>query len=624
MKQVGRVLIVLAGAITTSAPFAGPIAFVSLTVGPASRAEAADRTRCFLPIDADEDSATTPADADHLAAAENLPPADQLSPTANLSPTDRAIMASGVSPTEAFGIDQSSQGSDTDWLRYLAVWNAHCQTPQSQSIRRWLGLPQNGDVQITSRRGRVSPKFLPWRAGSFAVVQTPHFEILTRADRETSHHVARDLERFYWTWTQMFFPLWTGRDQVAIRLSDWNPQTESADDFLSRNASSRLSLRQRHRVVLLPDERSYQMTISHSQIAAGRPSTVAASAGFYSDSLETSFFFPQEDTSGMAHETCHQLFQEASDRKRSRRITLDTDEFWLVEGIAGHFESIQMGDRLACIGGWDSNRLQFARYQTLIARQPIASVTELRGNRLAIQRRSDLSRWYSYAILQTHCAIDAGQRPAMRAQVYRLLADIYNVDITDFPCLRDQGDDVSFDNSRVDRFLRVDDKHLIAHPIPGAATAICLSGCEVTQEGWKTLPTLPNVRWFDASRTPIDDEQVQRIIGDAASLDQLSLEATKITTGIGSTLAKANRLRELDLSWTAIDDTTIRSIVADSVIETLWLTGTGATDAAIGKLTQFKNLQTTDVQRTRISDSGLQRLRSAIPNLDLNPLQLAP
>ncbi|WP_250926916.1 leucine-rich repeat domain-containing protein [Aporhodopirellula aestuarii] len=568
--------------------------------------DAADRTRSFLPI------AVTPGK-------------DELNTTnQDLEPADAAILRSGVLPTEALGIGPMSRGGDLDWWRYIEVWRAHHENPASTSIRRWLTLPQHDDVQITTRSGRGAPKFLPWRPASFVVAQTPHFEILSRASTDTTQKVARDLERFYWTWTQIYFPLWSGRDQTAISLAQWDPESSNLSDYLSKHAASRLSLRRRHRVVLLPDERSYQLTISYPQISAGQASTIAASAGFYSDTLETSFFFPQDDASGMAHETCHQLFEEASDRKRSRKTTLSTKNFWLVEGIAGHFESLQTGSQLACVGGWDSNRLQYARYQTLIARAPVASIAELRGDRHDVQRRSDLATWYSQAILQTHFAMDDAAKSPRRKNIYLALAEIYGIDISDFACLHQSHPASPDEDSRVDRFLMVDDHHLIAHPIPGSATTICLAGCEVSLAGWKTLPQLPQVHWFDASRTPIDDEQVARIIGDATSLDQLSLEATKITPMVRETIRRATDLRELDLSWTPIDDSVIESIAADKTIETIWLTGTAITDASIAKLSKFPNLQTVDVQRTRVNDAGLQQLRAAISDLDLNPLQLTP
>lgn len=561
-------------------------------------ATAADRSKCYLPAS----STSIPPQANSFA--------------------DTAIAQSGLFPTEAFRIEASSQGGDGDWSRYLALWRGHHDAPDSPAIRRWLGLPLTSEVQMTARKGRTSPRFLPWKAASFAVVQTPHFEIITRAGELDSKQVARDLERIYWVWTQLYFPLWTGRDPTAVSLSDWDPESTTADEFLSQHASSRLSLRQRHQVVLLPDERSYQLTVSFPQIAAGSSATIAASTGFYSDTLSTSFFYPQAERSSIAHEVCHQLFEEATDRRRSGATTATTKNFWLVEGIAGHFESLQYGERLASVGGWDSNRLQYARYQTLIARQPVFSIEDLRGNRTDIQRRSDLAEWYSQSILHTHLALDSDPSTPGRGRILAMLAEVYGVDVTDFASLRVADRVTNEREPRADFFLKVSDKELRTNPITGDATAICLAACEISDLGWETLPPLPQVSWFDASRTAISDAVVQRLLVQPAQIEQLSLEATKISPVIGSLIADAAALRELDLSWTAIDDSVVKSLEKCPLLETVWLTGTPITDAAIDSLSSLPKLITIDVQRTQITDAGLLRLKARRPEIEINPLQL--
>jgi len=579
---------------------------------------AADRTRCYLPL-----------------------PSESGASKGGAADPDASMRRSGVLPTDAVAINESSTGSDHDWRKYLAVWRAHHDDPGSVAVRRLLTLPQDDEVQMTIRRGRVSPKFLPWRAASFTVIQTPHFEILSRANETDSKNVARDLERLYWVWTQMYFPLWAGHAQIAVALADWNPESFPIDEHLARNAASRLSVRQRHRVVLLPDERTYQLTIALPGISAGGSATIDASTGFYSDTLSTSFFFPQSDRAGLAHETCHQLFEEAIDQdarvqnasnRNSRRLpsrtstinaaSAATDEFWLVEGIAGHFESVQFGARLATIGGWDSTRLQYARYQNVIARQPIATIDSLRGNRREVQRRGDLASWYRHAITHTHQAIDANESRDHRAALFRLLAEIYRVDVSDFTSLGPSDAESFTQDTRIDGFLRVDDAHLLAHPITGAASAICLAGCNVSIDGWASLPPLTRIKWFDASRTPITDDHVVRLLGDASRLEQLSLEATRITPEIRGVIGRAIQLRELDLSWTAIDDSVIESLADCQSLETTWLTGTPITDAALNTLLGLKKLSTLDVQRTRISDTGLQRIGARHSQIELNPLQL--
>ncbi|WP_146579056.1 leucine-rich repeat domain-containing protein [Neorhodopirellula pilleata] len=578
--------------------------------------DAVDRTKCILPQAVSQVILADRGDQDwkQKIVEKSLP--------------NRPITRAGVLPTDALGIGDRSTGGDLDWHRYMAVWQAD---HNDLAVRRWLGLPVQDEVQVATRRGRVSPRFLPWMPGSFVVLQTPHFEILSRADAESSQRIARDVERLYWVWTQMYFPMWAGRDQVAVVMDDWDPSQLSVAEHLSRQANQRLSSQTRHRIVLLPDAKTYQLTVSNPQIAAGASANVAASEGFYSDTLATSFFYPQENLSSLAHEIAHQLFEEATDRPRRTRTAGTTKDFWLIEGIAGHFESFHAGFSLASVGGWQSDRLQYVRYQTLIAQQLIAPIEELVGNRAAIQTHGDLSRWYSQSILQTHYAMDtfaaspdqgAPPKSLHRPSLLKRLADIYRVDVSDFPTL--QSADPTWTADRIDRFLLVDDAVIESNPAYDDATSLCLAGCDVTDAGWALIPPMPRVRWFDASRTPISSRQTRRILDGADRIEQLSLEATQIDNNVIEIVARQKRLRELDVSWTPIDDTFAAGLAACPSIETVWLTGTKVSDATLSVLAKLPDLKTVDVQRTAVSDSGITTLRQSHPDWEINPLNLAP
>ena len=52
------------------------------------------------------------------------------------------------------------------------------------------------------------------------------------------------------------------------------------------------------------------------------------------------------------------------------------------------------------------------------------------------------------------------------------------------------------------------------------------------------------------------------------------------------------------------------------------MTGTRITDTSVDALLRLPNLESLDVQRTQISEAGLERIRSARPDLQLNPLEL--
>ncbi|WP_283434204.1 hypothetical protein [Neorhodopirellula lusitana] len=572
-------------------------------------ASATDRTSCFLPVPSLVDS------VDEEPAEETL----------------------GALPTEALGITATSLAGDLDWWRYMQVWKSVA--TGEQAPRRWLGLPLEEETLISVRRGRSSPRFLRWKSGSFVVVQTPHFEILSRCDDATSRRAARDVERLYWVWTQMYFPLWSGRDSVGVSLGEWGPDVSGVAEFLNRNSGSRLTSSARHRIVLLPDVDAYRQTVASPSVAAGAAVSIAQSEGFYSDVLRTSFFYPQGDSASLAHEVTHQLFEEATDRPRRAKASSQTDDFWLVEGIAGHFESFHaMADQAsldqaslrrasvgrASVGGWDSARLQYARYQALIARQPIATIADLRGKRDAVQRHGSLAAWYSQSILRVHFEMDSGF-VVRRAELMRRLAAIYSVNVKDFASLEKRSPDQESEATepdRVDRFLMVNDEMIARYPVRANATALCLAGCEVSQKGWSAVGRLPHLTWLDGSRTPIGDTDVERILDGAVGVEQLSLEATGISPGVGQVIAAQANLRELDLSWTQVDDALIGRLSACPKIETLWLTGCPITDQSIETLEGLSRLKTIDLQRTEVTSQGRQRLREANPGLVLDPLQL--
>lgn len=558
-----------------------------------------DRVTAFIPL---------PAAADPIA----LPSTDSADTPLVLTPD---IAARSDSPNAA----------DEIWSAYIELWKAHHADPSQPELRTLFGLPADADVLITQRRGRVAPSELQWRPGSFRVWQSDHFEILSQADDVESRRVAESLEREYWVWTQVFFPIWAGRDQVALITNDWDRQSTAADAHLrSLSSPARLKHGQRHRVVLLPDAERYQATVA-SAFRNTDSKAVAASTGFYSDTLRLSFFFPQQDLSSLHHEVCHQLFTEASANASRRRptrgqvfATATTDDFWLIEGIAGYFESLRYEQSLAYVGGWESPRLQLARYQALIGGVPIESLEDLQGSRDDIQSKPDLARWYSQASLRTHFLMDSAG-PAVRRELIKQLADLYSP--SKKPAEVDPPDSTAETNpAEILRSLRVDDAHISLNSIKGDLATLCLAGCEVTGEGLSKQKPISGLTWCDLSRLPITDADVQQLVADTSLMDQLSLEATGVTNQIASLFRGATQLRELDLSYTAVDDSVVQSIPPS--VSTLWLTGTQLTDASIDGLLKLPRLQTLDVQRTKMTDQGLQRFKRSRPECQLNPLNI--
>ncbi|MGI9466915.1 MAG: leucine-rich repeat domain-containing protein [Rubripirellula sp.] len=504
--------------------------------------------------------------------------------------------------------EQASPG----WKAYRRLWQAHHVDPGNPGIRRFLGLPLKGDFESTAKRGRGAPRWLGWKSGSYAQVDTAHFVLYSKADREASMRVAEDLERCYWVWTQMFFPLWESSAQVSLALKEMGDD-ESVTSFLE-SSPQRITIRRKLRVVLCSNADEYRKVL-------GATPGVELSTGFYSDKYKTVLLFAsdQDDPATRRHELVHQLFREATRSGLGRSMPAAKEDFWLIEGIAGYFESLHLGPEIATVGGWDSSRLQFARYRLLVGGDSM-SMNELRQDgREAAQERSDIARWYAHAILRTHQLID-GRNARDRQWVYGQLATLYKVN-AESASLEDELDWNGLDRSVRD-FLTVDDQHLADNRVSYPIQQLCLAGCEVSEAGLQTIPVSPSLQWLDLSRLPVGNAAVQRLVPEPEKLEQLNLEATRIDSGLGNWLRKATQLDEVDLSWTKVGDGAIDSLGGAKKITTLWMTGTQISDQSVAPILKMSGLKSVDVQRTKVSGAGVKQLQAGGSQLDVNPLEL--
>ena len=530
-----------------------------------------------------------------------------LAPDAVTSRAARSEAGDVLYADVAFG-----EGASQGWKAYRRLWQAHHADPSNSVIRRFLGLPLEGNFESTAKRGRSAPSWLGWKPGSYAQVDTAHFTLHSKADRESSMRVAEDLERCYWIWTQMFFPLWESNAQVSLALKEMGDD-EPVVSFLERSPQ-RITTRRKLRVVLCSNADEYRKVL-------GATPGVELSTGFYSDKHKTVLLFAsqQDDPATRRHELVHQLFREATRSGLGRNMPANDEGFWLIEGIAGYFESLHLGTDMATVGGWDSSRLQFARYRLLVGGDSMPMEELQQDGRESAQARSDIARWYAHAILRTHQLLDGGNEPDRR-WVYGRLAAHYRIK-----------SEVAVDTQRLEwdaldrsvrSFLAIDDMHLMENRISYPMKQLCLAGCEVTEAGLQTIPASPSLKWLDLARLPIGNAAVQRLAPDPEKLQQLNLEATRIDRGLGEWLQRAKNLNEVDLSWTTVGDAAIESLRDAAEITTLWMTGTQISDQSVNPILEMPVLKSVDVQRTNVSAAGVQRLQTVGSRLDVNPLQL--
>ncbi|MEO1618329.1 MAG: hypothetical protein AAFV88_20930 [Planctomycetota bacterium] len=497
------------------------------------------------------------------------------------------------------------------WDNYTRLWNELALDPENRSIRQYLGLPigdaRDESTSIRVSRGRSAPRWLGWRSGTYAQVETPHLQIFSHASREQTLEVAEDLEFVFWVWSQTFFPLWESREQVAKQLEGFSADESIADQL--KEHPMRMSSRRKLRVVLLRDANDYAATLG-----AAIPG-IEQSTGFYADERRTSFFYPSRSQDAVAsrrHELVHQLFRECTRSNLGEEMPGESNDFWLVEGIAGYFESLSIRRGVATLGGWDSPRLQFARHR-VFRREQIVALDELRGDgRLSAQRRGDLATFYAFAIAYTHALID-GESLGGRRWIMQTLADLYQVRLS----VPDATLPESVERSLID-FLRVDDTVLENNPPSRTIRELCLAKCRVTGQGLSSLPESTALTWLDVTQLPITVQDLKRLLPRPNELQQLSVEATRVDDQLASWLQSAAQLNELDLSGLGVTDRLTPSLAPLRKLETLWMTQTQITDQSVSTFDNLKSLEFLDVQGTRVTDAAINQLRSKRPGIKVN------
>ena len=371
-----------------------------------------------------------------------------------------------------------------------------------------------------------------------------------------------------------------------------------------------MSVSRRLRIVLFRDAAEYQQTIDIPGIER--------STGFYSDERQTTFLYADDDDDAATrrHELVHQLFREATNSQLRRSMPGERSDFWLVEGIAGYFESLHVDRDYATVGGWDSPRLQFARHRFFIGgdRMPMSQLRQ--DGRLAAQERSDIARWYAHAIAQTHRLLDGGMT-VQRRWVYDRLAELYRVKTE-----KSHGAEEPSESDAIVKFLSIDDAHIARNPPQRRLTHLCLAGCRVTPAGLNHIPPARELQQLTLVGNSIGTESVKRLAANPDSIRQLSLERTGIDPSIADFLAQATELRELDLSATAVGDGVINAIGNAKQLTTLWMTGSKVTDQSIDVIANLPKLENVDLQQTSVSAAGIKKLKATKPGLSLNPLEI--
>lgn len=201
---------------------------------------------------------------------------------------------------------------------------ARYQQGERFSKGRWLSAADDAREHATIERG--------WD------ISTEHYLIRTNHSLETGVAVARQLERLYTAWQQLFV-LWQINEAQLRRAFDGGklPQASS----------------KQHQVICFRNRDEY-----NAALAAEHP-RINITTGYYDFGKRKAYMFAGLDNlSNLYHEASHQLFGELRSSQAPVGVSAN---FWVVEGVACYMESFVERDAAIEFGGPQAVRLNDAR-----------------------------------------------------------------------------------------------------------------------------------------------------------------------------------------------------------------------------------------------------------------------
>ncbi|MGI9515925.1 MAG: DUF1570 domain-containing protein [Pirellulaceae bacterium] len=491
---------------------------------------------------------------------------------------------------------QLAAEQDRGAAAYQRLHEVLAHDPDHAEARRILGFRQAEDGNwMRSARGtranesRTRQETMGWAAGTYHVIQSPHFMIYSAAGAEAGLDLAEHLEQAYWVWRQVYFSYWCNTDKLKAWLSGQN----------SDSSSSR-----RYDVILFRDREHY---LSDLADVAG----IEISSGYYNEDRKASFFYaaadPPLDT--WRHEIVHQLLQENSG---SRATISERGHAWLVEGIAMYFESLRVHDGYVTLGGIDTVRLQTARLRA--KREgfyvPLEELDAM--DREELQRSPDVRKLYSQSagLSQFLLTTEDGK---YREGFIDYIKQFYRkrrlrISLADLTAPFDQLD------RQYAAFLDVDRESWLQQAADCGQPGLAMGRSGLRDEDLANLVGWNGINWLELSENPIGDEGMG-YLARLPQLSQLFLDVTAVTDAAGPTLARMTTLEELDLASTRFGDEGLQQLVDLPNLQVLWLAGSRVTDASIDNLLAMPGLQLLDLRQTEVTDAGVTRLKNAKPDL---------
>lgn len=233
--------------------------------------------------------------------------------------------------------------------------------------RRWLSAEADRKLHEHIDRG--------WQ------IRTDHFLVTTNHSLEAGVELATELETVYQLWRQLFAGCFVNEQEARDLFAGKRQPRGQSKPF---------------KVVY------YRTRDQYIAALRGRQPRIADTQGIYFDNLGASYFYATGDDNDVSarnatlyHEAVHQMFHESLGGGKN---VGEPNNFWIVEGIAVYFESLEReSNSKFTLGGSESGRLPAAIQRRMIDNYyiPLAELVTLGKDEM--QRRDDLGPLYSQA-----------------------------------------------------------------------------------------------------------------------------------------------------------------------------------------------------------------------------------
>src|SRR5262245_3330281 len=366
----------------------------------------------------------------------------------------------------------ASDGGKAD-VAYSLLFEVLLEDPDHAEARRVLGYVGSGGEWKLPGAEKATPRQPPnnhpqlgWRARGWWSLETPHFRLASNHSAAEISEAGRQLENLDALWRQVFFSYWCAPQTLVARLAGNNQPL--ADE------------RPKMQVVLFKTQQEY------ANYVGGRHPKAASTLGLYDDKERVAYFFAGDKSvyPTWFHEGTHQLFQEAV--ANTRPEPGQERDFWALEAAALYMESLAEQSGYWTVGGWEADRLQFARYRVLSGdlNLPLAKLGAL--SREQIQKSGDIGRIYTQAAGLGHFLI-GGEGGVYRKPFLELVSAVYRGERADELLAKVTEQPLDKLDQKYQVFLNVSDDDLMGTPAPERMRNLSLCRTQITDAGLTSL-----------------------------------------------------------------------------------------------------------------------------------------